>query len=308
MAINLYEFFDLTMETFSDYVSRYDIELNSFLSEFEDNTESLFIDYQKVYLKKMSQAIIESINEIDSNDPEGEFVFNHLQKKLSTNRRILEFLDNRLNPMNYIPEQKENASKDEYLEFFDNLNNNKITESGMIKFVKSHETIKELETLIRDIDNFIENYNVGKAFNNWEGFQFDEAYKRPLSEEIFYTFKELVLSKIEELKHSKITSNNTSKKHYTENLWFEVGLKFATGEMFNLLKNSNPTQVAKKLGNNSYRPYIGSTIGTENVKGDKNIFNNLDKMENIIKYCEENKIDVCQDFIDKYNELLHKLK
>lgn len=97
MAINLYEFFDLTMETFSDYVSRYDIELNSFLSEFEDNTESLFIDYQKVYLKKMSQAIIESINEIDSNDPEGEFVFNHLQKKLSTNRRILEFLDNRLN-------------------------------------------------------------------------------------------------------------------------------------------------------------------------------------------------------------------
>lgn len=113
MAINLYEFFDLTMETFSDYVSRYEIDLNSFLSEFEDNTESLFIDYQKVYLKKMSQAIIESINEIDSNDPEGEFVFNHLQKKLSTNRRILEFLDNRLNaPQKVIvSQQKENISK-----------------------------------------------------------------------------------------------------------------------------------------------------------------------------------------------------
>lgn len=113
MAINLYEFFDLTSENFSDYVSRYDIELSNFLSKFEDNTESLFIDYQKVYLKKMTQAIIQSINEIDSNDPDGEFIFDYLEKKLSTNRRILEFLDNRMNtPQNVIDiEQNGNISK-----------------------------------------------------------------------------------------------------------------------------------------------------------------------------------------------------
>lgn len=113
MAITLYEFFDLTRENFSDYVTRYDIELSNFLSEYEDNTESLFIDYQKVYLKKMTQAIIQSINEIDSNDPDGEFVFDYLQKKLSTNRRILEYLDNRLSaPKNVIDiEQNENISK-----------------------------------------------------------------------------------------------------------------------------------------------------------------------------------------------------
>lgn len=113
MAINLYEFFDLTSENFSDYVSRYDIELSNFLSKFEDNTESLFIDYQKVYLKKISQAIIQSINEIDSNDPDGEFIFDYLEKKLSTNRRILEFLDNRMNtPQNVIDnKQNENISK-----------------------------------------------------------------------------------------------------------------------------------------------------------------------------------------------------
>ena len=308
MAINLYDFHDIIRETYNEYVSRYEIDLVDFKNEYGTDSELKFIDYQRIYLGKMRDYIIENLGKINNEDLDSQFYHDKLQEALSENKKMFHFLNIRLNPMNYIPEQKEKTSKDEYLEFFDNLNNNKITESGMIKFIKSHETIKELETLIRDIDNFIENYNVGKAFNNWEGFQFDEAYKRPLSEEIFYTFKELVLSKIEELKHSKITSNNTSKKHYTENLWFEVGLKFATGEMFNLLKNSNPTQVAKKLGNNSYRPYIGSTIGTENVKGDKNIFNNLDKMENIIKYCEENKIDVCQDFIDKYNELLHKLK
>ena len=41
---------ELSLENFSDYVSRYEIELSNFLSKFEDNTESLFIDYQKVYL------------------------------------------------------------------------------------------------------------------------------------------------------------------------------------------------------------------------------------------------------------------
>lgn len=110
MAITLYEFFDLTRENFSDYVSRYDIELSNFLSKFEDNTESLFIDYQKVYLKKMTQAIIQSINEIDSNDPDGEFVFEYLQKKLSTNRRILEFLDDRLNAPKNVIDKKENEN------------------------------------------------------------------------------------------------------------------------------------------------------------------------------------------------------
>lgn len=110
MAITLYEFFDLTRENFSDYVSRYDIELSNFLSKFEDNTESLFIDYQKVYLKKMTQAIIQSINEIDSNDPDGEFVFDYLQKKLSTNRRILEFLDNRMNSTQNVIDIEQNGN------------------------------------------------------------------------------------------------------------------------------------------------------------------------------------------------------
>ena len=110
MAINLYEFFDLTSENFSDYVSRYDIELSNFLSKFEDNTESLFIDYQKVYLKKMTQAIIQSINEIDSNDPDGEFVFDYLEKKLSTNRRILEFLDNRINSTQNVIDIEQNGN------------------------------------------------------------------------------------------------------------------------------------------------------------------------------------------------------
>lgn len=46
MASIPYQFIEFNKETFSDYISRYDVELNLFLKEFEDNTEALFIDYQ----------------------------------------------------------------------------------------------------------------------------------------------------------------------------------------------------------------------------------------------------------------------
>ena len=312
MAINLYDFHDIIRETYNEYVSRYEIDLVDFKNEYGTDSELKFIDYQRIYLGKMRDYIIENLGKINNEDLDSQFYHDKLQEALSENKKMFHFLNIRLNPMNYIPEQKEKTSKDEYLEFFDNLNNNKITESGMIKFIKSHETIKELETLIRDIDNFIVNYNVGKAFNNWEDFQFDETYKRPLSEEIFNTFKELVLSKIEELKNLEITSNKTSKKHYTKYLWFEVGKLLAEGKIQEYRKD-NPKisfkNIAIHFGNKSYEIYIKAALqGYIESSTDKNIYLHIEKMENIIKYCEENKIDVCQDFIDKYNELLHKLK
>lgn len=299
MAINIYDFHDIIRETYNEYVSRYEIDLVGFKSEFGTDSEPKFIDYQRIYLGKMRDYIIENLGKIDNEDLDSQFYHDKLQESLSENKKMFHFLNIRLNPMNYIQEQKGNTSNNYLSGYLNDINNGLVTKLDMINYLKSYISIEEFEALLEGIEDFDKKYYAENLVYNQNNGDLTES---------FSTFKELVLSKIEELKQSKITSNKTSKKHYTENLWFDVGLKFATGEMLNLLKNSNPTQVAKKLGNNSYRPYIGSTIGTENAKGDKNIFDSMYKMENIIKYCEENKIEVCDFFIQKYNEKVRQLK
>lgn len=318
MAINLYDFHDIIRETYNEYVSRYEIDLVDFKNEYGTNSEPKFIEYQRIYLSKMRDYIIENLSKIDSEDLDSQFYHDKLQEALSDNKKMFQFLNVRLNPMNYIPEQKENTSKDEYLEFFENLNNNMITESGMIKFIKSHESILELETLIRDTDKFIDNYTVGEVFNNWESFQFDEAYKSPLSKESFTTFKELVLSKIDELKNLEITSNKKQKKDYTKIVWFKVGLLYAENKLekyieecesngkLSLKAGYSGIKVAEELGDIRYEKYIMGPIG--GYKGGKNVFDSIKNMEIIINYCKENKIEVCNFFIRKYNEKVSQLK
>ncbi len=100
--------------------------------------------------------------------------------------------------------------------------------------------------------------------------------------------------------------NNQPIEH--SQYWFLIGVKFATGEIQGLLKkhNNNATAVAKALGNNmGYRPYISSTIGSEKVKTDKNIYTRKKTdIELILNYCNENKLTICQDFKDKISHIL----
>lgn len=224
MAINLYDFHDIIRETYNEYVSRYEIDLVDFKNEYGTDSEPKFIEYQRVYLGKMRDYIIENLSKIDNEDLDSQFYHDKLQEALSDNKKMFHFLNIRLNPMNYTPEPKENASKDEYLEFFENLNNNKITESGMIKFIKSHETIQELETLIRDIDAFDKNYYAENLVYNLN--------KRDLSES-FTTFKELVFSKIDELKSGYLLTDLkivNDKNEFPSNVFRDYNsfLKFET--------------------------------------------------------------------------------
>jgi len=97
------------------------------------------------------------------------------------------------------------------------------------------------------------------------------------------------------------------KKGKSEQNWFIIGVKFATGEIQNLLNEGmSATQIAKSLGNEEgYRPYITSSIGSEKVKTDKNIFNRKKKdLELILNYCEEKNLIICQDFKDKTKRIL----
>lgn len=84
-------------------------------------------------------------------------------------------------------------------------------------------------------------------------------------------------------------------RNYTNDRWFFIGLKFANGEMDNLLKKHNYScaQVAKELCIEGDRPYISDTVRN---KGDKNIYGSIDKMEKIQAYCTENNIETNPHF------------
>ncbi len=95
------------------------------------------------------------------------------------------------------------------------------------------------------------------------------------------------------------------KKDKTQTLWFQVGLLFANGEMDKLINenNSNASEIARKLGNESLRPFISESISKTNVK-DKNIFSSAKNMKIIIEHCKANNIKITNEFNNKYNELL----
>lgn len=114
MAINLYDFHDIIRETYNEYVSRYEIDLVDFKNEYGTDSEPKFIEYQRIYLVKMRDYIIENLSKIDNEDLDSQFYHDKLQEALSDNKKMFQFLNVRLNPMNYIQNQKENTSKDEF--------------------------------------------------------------------------------------------------------------------------------------------------------------------------------------------------
>lgn len=93
------------------------------------------------------------------------------------------------------------------------------------------------------------------------------------------------------------------KKDYKEEIWFKIGLLFATGEIEILSKkhNRNATQIAVELKNKSYRPYISESLNNS-TQTDKNIFSKPDKVTKIADHCKENDIKMCEDFLSKLNQ------
>jgi hypothetical protein len=91
-------------------------------------------------------------------------------------------------------------------------------------------------------------------------------------------------------------------KSYKDELWFIVGVKFASGEIDKLFethktKQSNPnfTEIARQLGNKNLRPYLSESTNNTN-ETDKNIFSNQGKVMKILDYCNMNNIEVVDSF------------
>lgn len=102
---------------------------------------------------------------------------------------------------------------------------------------------------------------------------------------------------------------NEQKKDIKDNKWFIVGLLFATGKLEKYyLENKNGMKpeysapsIAKELGDPNYHKYILATMNNYNT--DKNIYCKNTKIKQIFKHCTDNKIEMVQFFIDKYNNL-----
>lgn len=90
----------------------------------------------------------------------------------------------------------------------------------------------------------------------------------------------------------------------TKELWFQVGLLFAKGDIDRLAEKHmkgtmpNNSAIARELGNDSYRPYISESLSGLN-RTDKNIFSSKEKTDFILRYCESHGITVVQSFFDR---------
>ncbi len=106
-------------------------------------------------------------------------------------------------------------------------------------------------------------------------------------------------------KMNKFQELNEIKKEIDESrIWFKVGLLLAKGEIQKfILDNPNISfpKIAKHFKNESYEVYIKSTLQNYTTSNtDKNIYLHIHKMDSIIKYCNSNKIEICNDFKLKY--------
>lgn len=104
------------------------------------------------------------------------------------------------------------------------------------------------------------------------------------------------------------------KKSDVDMLWFKAGLCFAKGEMekYQLNETIHPDWTAPKIAKEMNLPecekYFLATLNNyvKNSNSNKNIFNSLNRMEKLIKHCQDNKFTVSENFISRYNLIKEK--
>lgn len=200
-------------------------------------------------------------------------------------------------------------------------------QTNLDKFLKEYED----NTKSIFLQNELEKYNyfldlLIKHKNNSEKFTFQilGEYLEELNPEfIGVDFKkpnnyitstkriiEFITEKINPKSANIETNINVSDTKYKSTFWFKVGLLFAKGEL-NKYYNSNKTgfknrysapKVAKEIGLEDAEKNILATINNyplDNVNADKNIYNSKDKMDKIIKHCNENQITIDDYFLSR---------
>lgn len=127
----------------------------------------------------------------------------------------------------------------------------------------------------------------------------EHPFTTPKSPEVrVYAYHVLYKKCLQSLPSPK--SKKSSNKDYQKHNWFEIGLLFAKGEMDVLIEKfeSNATKIAKHLykdKHEGYRPYISESIN-DTIQSDKNIFGSQKKINQLIKYCDQNNIKMTNRF------------
>lgn len=217
-------------------------------------------------------------------------LFNEIDNEIILTHEEIEFINSGYfeTKVNILYEQIENETLKFYLE-------NKTTYKQNVI-----ETFIELEKKINDNNYYNPNYS-GRIsnFNKLKISSFRNYLNSKLS-----NYKILIKDFIEDQNIKNQKKNNEKLKDIKENMWFRVGVKFANGEIYELNKQKLSFRKISEIlfDNPKYSNYI-STSFSDSVDSDKNIFRNIEKMNAIYNYCQENNIKIHEYFIKKYQKL-----
>ena len=113
-----------------------------------------------------------------------------------------------------------------------------------------------------------------------------------------------IIEYLDKIQKDSVLKNENEKKKPD---WIDIGVFFATGqvqELYKKLKNEKGAfvKITEQLGiKKSNRPYISQTIANnpKNKIDDKNLYNSQQKLLKIKAYCEENNIQIVEDFLSQ---------
>lgn len=163
---------------------------------------------------------------------------------------------------------------------------------------------------LKGLEQVIEAYEkVGEFFIGDDEFEYGEKSANRNLFGYYFSYKEFLINKNDK---NEILVQKKDKKL---NANFIVGLKFATGEVYQYIElkkhgkyitkdNLTYTSITKKLQlETSLRPFISDTVSNANRHGSKNIFNDKKLMLLIKTHCIEEGIEMCKEFIQELEKL-----
>lgn len=175
--------------------------------------------------------------------------------------------------------------------------------SQLIKDIVVFEIINEILRLLQNNSKLL---NMCYRANYFDEFEIREHKEFYLENYPLYKKLDLMLTPpaLEDKKTEMLSVENIE---FQQKTIFKVALKFATGEAQDLYNHNKHLRghfkiICLQLGfKETDRPYFSEMIN-ENTSP-KNLFLNAHLMQYVFKYCEIQKIKICQDFLIKIKQL-----
>ena len=173
------------------------------------------------------------------------------------------------------------------------------------------EVCKKLNLLLYDCGKDLEKMGVEKRHDEYEdiyGSLLKEIQNKPFQNKPLSNYKEI---EKEFLDYIIVEPKKSNVEDYD---WFKAGLKFANGDVYEYLeldskgknfilkKGFRPVDIVTKLKLEEQRPYVTDTLSGAIRPGNKNIYDSINKMESLEKYCIKHEIKICTAFLKKLED------